>query len=207
MDPSSPKTRLQAPWGEGPLSFLLSSWTWTQYRDTINPDKNEGRTRTTELVSEKLPCLIYLGFMWTQWHLHVIFFLNKTNFSKILKKKKNQGCILAHSSFWFILQSRMSHCSKWPRNFRNPFFFFFFKEKNSTEAKNALIPYQQSLRNDFSTKGHLQQRLPLLMGSDHRSMNNPLTSIGLLCKQEWPPSWEHSSKLPTDATYCTITKV
>lgn len=74
----SPKTRLQ-----GPLSFLLSSWTWTQYRDTINPDKNEGRTiGTTELALEKLPCLIYLASMWTQWH-HVIFSLNKTNFSKI----------------------------------------------------------------------------------------------------------------------------
>lgn len=134
MDPfKAQKTRLQAPWGEGPLSFLLSSLTWTQYRDTINPDKNEGRTRTTELALEKLPCLIYLASMWTQWH-HVIFSPSTRPTSARLKKKKIT-CILAHSSFWFILQSRMSHCSKWPRNFRNPFFFFFLRKRNGTEAK------------------------------------------------------------------------
>ena len=173
MDPfKAQKTRLQ-----GPLSFLLSSWTWTQYRDTINPDKNEGRTRTTELALEKLPCLIYLASMWMQWH-YVVFSPQQDQLQQDKKKKKKITCILAHFSFWFILQSRMSHCSKWPRNFRN---IFFFKEKEQHSGKMYSIPYQQSLRNrDFSTKGHLQQRLPLLMGSDHRSMNNPLTSIGLL---------------------------
>ena len=138
MDPfKAQQTGLQAPWGEGPLSFLLSSWTWAQYRDTINPDKSEGRTRTTELALEKLPCLIYLASMWMQWH-YVVF--SPQDQLQQDKKKKKITCILAHFSFWFILQSRMSHCSKWPRNFRN--IFFFLRKRNSTVAK--CTPYHIS---------------------------------------------------------------
>lgn len=178
MDPfKAQQTGLQAPWGEGPLSFLLSSWTWAQYRDTINPDKSEGRTRTTELALEKLPCLIYLASMWMQWH-YVVFSPQQDQLQQDKKKKKSH---VSWHIFHFDSYSRAECLIVLNDQGISGTFFFFFKEKEQHSGKMHSIPYQQSLRNrDFSTKGHLQQRLPLLMGSDHRSMNNPLTSIGLL---------------------------
>lgn len=102
-----------------------------------------------------------------------IFFPKKDWLQKDKKNSTYLGTffILIHAS----LQIRMSHCSKWPRSFRHP---VLGKELHSAKLTHHINRVRET--GISRLKGHLRQCPPLLLGSDHRSMNNPLTSTGLL---------------------------
>lgn len=137
-----------------------------------SPDKNEWRTSLTELVLETFPCLAHLASLWLQWYL-TFFPPNKTDFSKTKKYYMYLGTF-----FIFIhapLQVRMSHCSRWRRNFRHP---FLEKEWHNGKLTHHINRVRETGISQL--KDHLKQCPPPLLVSGHRSVNNPLTSIGLL---------------------------